>query len=151
MESIDLRFFFSLLAILISIIVILVIIIPIIKSVRPNTVRKKGKKIIITINKRDSDGWTIISKYCSPIDEDKLLFRVYLSDINISSGLIYIDPYRAINKNKAIVILVKKEDIKRVEEEKVMGDLFIKVVLKSRGSIIESDTLKQWRGYYEEK
>lgn len=141
----------SVLILIISISIVLVII-WLLRSVLISAIERGGTRKII-ISKKEDSNWTIISKYCSPINKDKLLFRVYLSDINISSGSIYIDPYRykVINKNKAIVILVKKEDIKRVEEEKIMGDLFIKVVLKSRNSIIESDTLKQWRGYYEEK
>ena len=139
----------SVLILIISISIILVII-WLLRSVLISAIERGGTRKII-ISKKEDSNWTIISKYCSPINKDKLLFRVYLSDINISSGSIYIDPYRVINKNKAIVILVKKKDIKRVEEEKVMGDLFIKVVLKNRNSIIESVTLKQWRGYYEEK
>ena len=140
----------SVLILIISISIVLVII-WLLRSVLISAIERGGTGKII-ISKKEDSNWTIISKYCSPINEDKLLFRVYLSDINISSGLIYIDPYRMIDKNKTIVILVKKEDIKRVEEEKTLGDLlFIKVVLKNRNSIIESDTLKQWRGYYEEK
>lgn len=141
----------SVLILIISISIVLVII-WLLRSVLISAIERGGTRKII-ISKKEDSNWTIISKYCSPINEDKLLFRVYLSDINISSGLIYIDPYRVINKNKnkAVVILVKKGDIKRVEEEKIMGDLFIKVVLKNRNSIIESDTLKQWRGYYEER
>ena len=140
----------SVLILIISISTVLVII-WLLRSVLISAIERGGTGKII-ISKKEDSNWTIISKYCSPINEDKLLFRVYLSDINISSGLIYIDPYRMIDKNKTIVILVKKEDIKRVEEEKTLGDLlFIKVVLKNRNSIIESDTLKQWRGYYEEK
>lgn len=141
----------SVLILIISISIVLVlVIIWLLRSVLMSAIERGGTRKI-TISKKEDSNWTIISKYCSPINEDKLLFRVYLSDINISPGLIYIDPYRVINRNKAIVILVKKKDIKRVEEEKVMGDLFIKVVLKNRDFIIESDTLKQWRGYYEEK
>lgn len=139
----------SVLILIISISIVLVII-WLLRSVLISAIERGGTRKII-ISKKEDSSWTIISKYCSSINEDKLLFRVYLSDINISSGLIYIDPYRVINRNKAVVILVKKGDIKRVEEEKIMGDLFIKVVLKNRNSIIESDTLKQWRGYYEER